>query len=73
MELKFKNMTEVPQQIMKVDGSGISVVPGGEVNLNSSELFNEEIARLKNFFAVETISYKRPQKIAEKKIDGGTE
>jgi hypothetical protein len=77
MELKFKNTTDFPQQIIKVNGSGINVAPGGEVNVDNCELFQEEILRLRNFFVIEEIEAPSPKKyvrnVVDKKNDGGTE
>ena len=78
MDLKLKNKTEVPQQIMKADNSGINVVPGEEVIISDGELFGEEIIRLGNFFFVEEVipvveTKKYSKAVAEEKIDGGIE
>ena len=55
MELKFKNKTESIQQIMLVDGSGINIIPGGEVLIDIGRLFADEIKRLQPFFSCEEI------------------
>lgn len=77
MELKLKNTTDFPQQIIKVDGSGINVAPGGEINIDNGELFQEEILRLRNFFVIEKVEESSPRKyvrnVVEKKNDGGIE
>ena len=78
MDLKLKNKTEVPQQIMKADGSGINTLPGEELTLSDGDLFGEEIIRLGNFFFIEEVipvaeTKKDAKAVVEEKIDGGIE
>ena len=58
MELKFINKTDQPQQIMLVDGSCKTVIPGAEEKVDIESIFSEEIFRLKGFFNIEPIEEK---------------
>ena len=58
MELKFINKTDQPQQIMLVDGSCKTVIPGAEEIVEIDSIFSEEIFRLKGFFNIEPIEEK---------------
>jgi len=58
MELKFKNKTDQPQQIMLNDGSCKTVIPGNEEVVDIDSVFSEEIFRLKKFFDIEPVEVK---------------
>lgn len=58
MELKFINKTDQPQQIMFVDGSCKTVIPGAEEIVEIDSIFSEEIFRLKGFFNIEPVEEK---------------
>lgn len=89
MELKFINKTDQPQQIMLVDGSCKTVIPGAEEIVEIGSIFSEEIFRLKGFFNIEPVGekvvvqektyempaegYRRKAKEQEIKEDGGDE
>ena len=49
------NITNQVQQIHLCDGSGISITPGEEVELNFNLLFPEEQLRIKKFFMIEPL------------------
>ena len=58
MELKFINKTDQPQQIMLVDGSCKTVIPGAKEIVEIDSIFSEEIFRLKGFFNIEPVEEK---------------
>lgn len=81
MELKLKNKTSNPQQIMLCDGGSLTVLPGKEKIIDLGSVYTEEIKRLGSFFEIEEIvpikkEYARPTKIetvALDKNEGGNE
>ena len=74
----FTNKSADPQQIMTVDGNALTVSPGKSENIDTANVFPEEMTRLQKFFKIEEVpapaGYKKTYKadpVAEK--DGGDE